>query len=283
MESGALRAGDVYNQRLSGNRRDQQARIITIMCELFAVNAREPVDVSGHLRVFFQHSELHPHGWGISWRDADSVELRKEPVRAIDSPLLGELLRQPVAKSRLLAHIRLATLGCICQANCHPFVEADRNGREWMMIHNGTVFNDALTTGYDGTSDSVRIIQFLMDLLDAAEGRYGRELDFRERFNVLNGAMVRLSNGNKLNVILDDGEYLYVHTNTMAKTLHVKQEPGSALFSTHPLDGSSLWEPVPTAQFQAYRDGELVCQAPPHPNIFVECAIENYLLLQTSA
>lgn len=253
------------------------------MCELFAVNASKPIEVSGYLRVFYQHSDLHPHGWGISWRDGDEVVLHKEPVRAIDSPFLGEFLRQPLAKSHLLAHIRLATLGQIAYENCHPFVQDDWNGTQWMMIHNGTVFNDALTTGYPGGSDSARVILFLADILDAAESRYGRDLDFDGRFDALNSALTKLSNGNKLNVILDDGEYLYVHTNTMEKTLYVKQEPGVALFSTQPLDSSPLWRPVPTAQLQAYRDGELVRQAAPHPNIFVECAIENYLLLQTSS
>ena len=253
------------------------------MCELFAVNASKPVEVGGYLRVFFQHSNLHPHGWGISWRESDEISLHKEPVRAIDSPYLGKLLRDPIAKSHLLAHIRLATLGRIARENCHPFIQSDWSGTEWMMIHNGTIFNDALTTGYPGGSDSARVILFLIDVLNATQSRYGWELDFDARFNALNSALTKLSNGNKLNVILDDGEYLYVHTNTMEKTLYVKQEPGVALFATQPLDASPLWQPVPTAQLQAYRDGELVRQAAAHPNIFVECAVENYLLLQTGA
>lgn len=210
------------------------------MCELFAVNANKPVEVGGFLRVFYQHSDLHPHGWGISWREGDEVTIHKEPVRAIDSPFLGVLLRHPVAQSHLLAHIRLATLGRISYENCHPFVQSDWNGTKWLMIHNGTIFNDALITGYAGGSDSSRVILFLADVLNSAESRYGRELDFEARFDALNSALTKLSNGNKLNIILDDGEHLYVHTNTMKKTLYVKQEPGVALFSTRPLDASPL-------------------------------------------
>ena len=257
------------------------------MCELFAVNAQSPMDVTGYLRAFFQHSDRHPHGWGISWRIGDDITLHKEPVRAIDSPFLGSLLQKPIIQSRLLAHIRLATLGRMSYENCHPFVRTDSNGVEWMMIHNGTIFNDALITGYDrqsmGGTDSERVILFLMDLLNAAQLRHGGHLDDARQFDALNSALTKLSNGNKLNVILDDGERLYVHTNTMEKTLYMKQEPGAALFSTQPLDGSPAWKPVPTAQLQAYRNGKLVRQAAPHPNIFVECAIENYLLLQTDA
>ena len=256
------------------------------MCELFAVNAREPVDANALLRVFFQHSDLHPHGWGMSWRCPDGVVLHKEPVRAIDSAQLGALLRTPIRHAGLLAHIRLATLGRTAHENCHPFVYTDSDDIEWMMIHNGTIFNDALITGYErrsaGTTDSERVMLFLIDLLHAA-GRLRGELDFEGRFDVLESALARLSNGNKVNVVLDDGEFLYVHTNTMEKTLYVRHEPGVAVFSTRPLDASPLWEPVPTAQLLAYRHGELVRQGAPHANIFIDCAIENYLLLQTSA
>lgn len=257
------------------------------MCELFAVNAKEPVEVNDYLRTFYSHSELHPHGWGISWRSGSEVALFKEPTRAIDSVFLREFLETPLRKTHLLAHIRLATIGHTHHHNCHPFVEEDEGGIEWMMIHNGTIFNDALITGYDGVeegdTDSERVILFLMDLLDAAELRHGGELDFEGRFRVLNSALIKLSNGNKLNIILDDGEYLYVHTNTLKKTLYVKQTPGVAVFSTQPLDDDPAWRPVPTAQLQVYRDGQLVCQAAPHGNVFVECAIENYLLLQMPA
>ena len=257
------------------------------MCELFAVNSKEPVDVTRYLRVFYQHSALHPHGWGLCWREDDGIVLHKEPTRALDSAYLGGLLKGPIAQTRLLAHIRLATLGRIAYENCHPFICSDSDGAEWMMIHNGTIFNDALIAGYEkrskGSTDSERVTLFLMDVLNAAEARSGAGLGFDALFDTLSSALTKLSNGNKLNIILDDGEYTYVHTNTMEKTLYVKQEGNVALFSTQPLDGNPRWEPVPTAQLQAYRDGRLVRQGKPHANIFVECAIENYLLLQSSA
>lgn len=257
------------------------------VCELFAVSAAAPVDVSRYLHCFFQHSVRHPHGWGVSWQDRDKVVLHKEPVRAIDSAFARELVSHPVTHAHLLAHIRLATCGRSSYENCHPFVHTDYDGLEWMMVHNGTIFNDALITGYDrhetGDTDSERIILFLTDLLNTAELRYGNTLDFEGRFEALNNAIVRLSNGNKLNIILDDGENLYVHTNTMSHTLYMKRESGATLFSTQALDDSTLWQPVPTAQLQVYRAGELVRQAPAHSNIFMGCAPQNYLLLQTSA
>ena len=223
------------------------------MCELFAINAKQPTNANDYLRTFYSHSDLHPHGWGICWRAGDDISLVKEPVRAIDSPHLHALLETPIAQAHLLAHIRLATIGSTNEHNCHPFVTEDESGIEWMLVHNGTVFNDALITGYDGvgqgSTDSERVMLFLRDLLDAAELRKGGELSFDERFDILNSALTKLSNGNKLNILLDD---------------------------------DPAWKPVPMAQLQAYRDGELVREGTPHGNVFVECAIENYLLLQSS-
>lgn len=257
------------------------------MCELFAINAQEAIEANGYLRVFFSHSEQHPHGWGIAWNHDGQVFLRKEPVKAAESSYLRELLDTPIRHRRLIAHIRLATKGITRQENCHPFEVESSDGTVWMLAHNGTIFNDALLTGYhtqgQGDTDSEQIVLFLMDLLDAAELRQGGELGFEARFSVLNSAITKLSNGNKVNVILDDGEHLYVHTNTMETTLYIKQQPGAAVFSTQALDDDPTWAPVPTAQLQAYRDGELVRQAAPHGNIFVNCAAENYLLLYTSA
>lgn len=255
------------------------------MCELFAINARTRIPANSYLREFYSHSNQHPHGWGIACNENGAVKLHKEPVKACDSSFLHKLLEQPIAHRRLIGHIRLATIGVTRQENCHPFKVEDSDGNIWMMAHNGTIFNDALLTGYgrqsNGDTDSEQVVLFLMDLLDAAEMRHGGELSFEGRFAALNSAITKLSNGNKVNIVLDDGEYLYVHTNTMTKTLYVKQEPDIAVFSTQPLDDDPAWQPVPTAQLQAYRDGQLVRQAPAHANIFVECAIENYLLIRT--
>ena len=58
-----------------------------------------------------------------------------------------------------------------------------------------------------------------MDLLNEALLRKGSDLDFSERFVVLSHALASLSVENKLNLVLNDGTYTYVHTNTVRDTL----------------------------------------------------------------
>ena len=65
--------------------------------------------------------------------------------------------------------------------------------------------------------------------------RSGGDLGFDTRFQALSEAIAQISNLNRLNLIIDDGEYTYVHTNTNVDTLHFRQLSADAIvFSTTP-------------------------------------------------
>ncbi len=73
----------------------------------------------------------------------------------------------------------------------------------------------------------------------------------------LEGLIADLSIHNKLNLLLWDGEYMYVHTNYRG-TLHALQKDSDTIwFSNLPLDDEP-WQPVPFLQLLVYRDGKLV-------------------------
>lgn len=260
------------------------------MCELFAVNAARPVECNRYLSEFFTHSHENPDGWGLCWRDDDSlgeanpeadIVLWREPVPAYTSELIPALLSHPIAARRLEAHIRRAT-GCEPSAeNCHPFIGSDVSGREWTMIHNGILFNEELLAGYErrekGQTDSERTMLFLLDVLDEAAMLAGK-LDFDTTFSALASALSQISNLNRLNLILDDGTYTYVHTNTSEDTLHFRQlADDEIVFSTKPLGGEEeegLWKPVPKNRLIAYRDGQLIRTSAPHGYVFCEAILE---------
>lgn len=258
------------------------------MCELFAVNAGRPVVVNDYLTEFFDHSHIHRDGWGISWRrdDAaaggDPVFLHREPVPAYESDYIPRMLAHPVAARRLEAHIRFSTAGRLCEENCHPFRGEDISGRDWTLIHNGILFNEELLASYDlkeaGDTDSERAMLFLLDVLDEAALRSGGILDFSTTFSALSGAIGQISNLNRLNLILDDGTYTYVHTNTSEDTLHFRQLADDAIvISTQPLGGEkerALWHPVPRNRLIAYRDGRIVRTSKPHGYVFCEAILE---------
>lgn len=241
------------------------------MCEILAVNAAQPLDPVPYLREFFPDSVRHPNGWGLAWREGSVVRLFKEPVRAIDSELLPRLLDGEIEAPLLVAHIRNATRGAMTFENCHPFALADITGRTWVIAHNGTVLSDNLIEPYrtkqGGDTDSERVALFLVDRINRTTARKGGSLDAIERFSVIDAAMVDLAPGNKLNLIIDDGELTYAHTNTDQPTLYELRSPGLTLLCTRPL-GNGAWAPVPGCQLVAYRDGELALAGTSHGQSF---------------
>lgn len=232
------------------------------MCELLGFTASKPTDLRETLRGFYAHSEKHPHGWGIMHGGG----VLREAVKATESRLLPELLETLPPQTTLLGHIRFATVGSVRQENCHPFRAQDHQGRIWTMIHNGTIYSGKRLIRYlqsqTGDTDSERLFLYLMDSLNEA-----RPQNARERFGVVERVVREIAPRNKLNLMIWDGDLLYVHKN-MEDTLQYRRTEHGMLFATTPVDGGH-WKNVPIAQLFAYRAGELVYRGEPHSGIFV--------------
>lgn len=133
--------------------------------------------------------------------------------------------------------------------NCHPFVGRDNRGRVWTLAHNGTVFRgDALGPYFaaqEGRTDSERLLLLLLDRVGARQDALGRALGPEERFAEFAVLARELSPGNKLNLLVYDGEALYAHANA-AGSLHLREDPsGAAVLSTRPLGSGDGWAPLP--------------------------------------
>lgn len=238
------------------------------MCELYAINSVNPVRANEHLRLFYQDSVEHPHGWGLVWHEDARIVLHKEPLRAIDSAYLSQLLDEPICSSSVMAHIRNATMGSMTYENCHPFLRKDASGRTWVIAHNGTILEPRLIDPYKdmalGDTDSEQVAIYLVDMLDREIARKGAPLSFDERFDVLVRAIEALSPGNKLNLMMDDGEYVYVHTNTGSPTLYDRVTDDAVFVCTRPLTDGEGWRPVPSNRLVAYGGGCVVRTGPRH-------------------
>ena len=238
------------------------------MCELLGFTSEKNMDISDYLRSFFAHSRNNPHGWGMMYEDGGRVIL-KEPVRADESCFLGDILDSFSPKKTVLAHIRFATVGSINENNCHPFTGTDNSGREWTLIHNGTIFNGKHNHRYSafqtGDTDSER---FFLSLLDNMNEHISRAVpNERERFEIINNFIVDNAPRNKLNLIIYDGDMLYVHKN-LKNTLCFKRLESGMIFSTKPLD-NGVWIPFPMAQVIAYKNGREVYRGDRHKGTFV--------------
>lgn len=241
------------------------------MCELFGVSASPRVRVNDYLKEFFSHSVNHPHGWGLAVFYGNAVSLEKEPIMAASSKYLRERLRQKIETNAMIAHIRFATKGVEEYANTHPFVKHDNFGRTWTLAHNGTIFSCPKLQVYvqrqEGSTDSERILYYLLDRVNARQTELSRPLDEEERFDLLEEIVSELSEGNKLNLLIYDSEVLYAHSN-FANTLYFLEKGGAFYFATVPLDKGD-WKPVPFTALCSYKGGRSLRTGTPHGKEYI--------------
>ena len=233
------------------------------MCELFGLASANAVRCNAMLTEFFDHSHHHCHGWGIAFFDGE-FHMEKESQPAYESSRVRELLSQPIEASHMMAHIRLASVGSLSHANSHPFVMTDRWGRVWTLEHNGTMFDGHLLEQYkavqEGQTDSERIACCLIDRIN----QLPEEPSDEARFALVDQMIRELTPGNKVNLLIWDGTYLYAHTNLIA-TLHRKALPDGIVLATTALD-DGIWEQVPMMRLLVYRNGTCVYEGKPHGN-----------------
>ena len=241
------------------------------MCKLFGVSSAKRVRANELLQEFYSHSDKHPNGWGLATFHHGSASIEKEPIQALKSAYLKERLSHKMEISTLLAHIRLATVGSVEYGNSHPFVKRDVTGRAWTLVHNGTIFDypplDPYREQQEGTTDSERILLYLVDQLDQKQTEAGRALDATERFELLDALIADMAQGNKLNLLIYDGEWMYVHSN-YANSLYVCENEETAMFCTAPMKQGE-WAPMPFTALCAYQDGRRIVQGQPHGHEYV--------------
>jgi len=238
------------------------------MCELLGFTSAKNTDISDYLRTFYSHSVKNPHGWGLMYENGER-EILKEAVCASESSYLNDVIDSMPEQKNALAHIRFATVGSIQEENCHPFTGTDISGREWTLIHNGTIFNSRYDFRYcseqKGDTDSERLFLSMMDTINS---RLEKSIPTeRARFELINDFIAEKAPRNKLNLMIFDGDLLYVHKN-LKNTLSFKRLENGMVFSTSPLD-NGLWVPFPMAQVIAYKNGREVYRGERHKGTFV--------------
>ena len=242
------------------------------MCEIFCFNSNMPKRVNECLECFYNHSEEHPHGWGLANMQSDEFVIDKEPIKATCSQHLKDILSNPVVGKNVFAHIRLATVGEIISPNCHPFTEADDNNRSWMLIHNGTIFDYPELDKYEdkehGDTDSERILLYIIDKVNEFERSKGAISTIKERFELLNEIIADLSKDNKLNLMIFDGDLTYIHSNMRNSLYYLKNEDGFLVAST-PLTDDEGWKPVELNKLFGLIDGNIIFESEEHQNEFI--------------
>ncbi len=240
------------------------------MCELLGVSSSEKIEMNDLLSEFFSHGVRHPNGWGMAFFDGNSVSAEKQPEPSFKSKYLRQRLRARIITDCMFAHIRLATKGTTIYENTHPFTEQDNSGRNWTLQHNGTVFDCGPLNRFvhvqKGQTDSERILLYIVSQINDAQDRLRRTLTPEERFRLIDSIILEIAPGNKVILMIYDGEYMYIHTNSKDK-LFMCRKGGALLFATVPLDGGR-WDPVPLMKLLVFKDGKCVFTGTQHNNLF---------------
>ncbi|MDD6155048.1 MAG: class II glutamine amidotransferase [Eubacteriales bacterium] len=241
------------------------------MCELYGFSGSKARELNEELREFYSHSTTNPDGWGLAYFNESGRFIDKSPKPAYKSAKLDAILNEPIESASAIAHIRYATVGYEEYDNAHPFWGEDASGRTWVFAHNGTIFEGDVLNSYfyrqKGTTDSERVFLYMLDRLNYAIKLKGAPLSPEERFAVIEELVEELAPENKLNLLIYDGELLYVHSNERG-TLHRRISEGGYTFSTKPLTEGD-WQQVPFMTLTAYRDGRQVMEGKCHGYEFV--------------
>lgn len=241
------------------------------MCELLGVTAKRKILMNELLVTFFSHSVDHRNGWGLAVLDTDPITIEREPVMALTSLYLKDRLLGTIETSKCIGHIRHATIGGDNIRNTHPFARYDISGRQWVLAHNGTIFDSEALAPYrfvqEGSTDSERILLYIIDRMGETYRRKGDVLGADERIRIIEDMVQTIVPGNKVNLLIYDGELFYVHKNERG-TLHQKELEEGMLFATQPLTEDG-WEEFPQNQLMVYKDGDLVYAGKKHDHTYV--------------
>jgi glutamine amidotransferase len=240
------------------------------MCQLFAISSAKPQLINEPLSEFFTHSVDNPHGWGYADFSQKNSFVFKSPEKASVSDQAKLLVGCPLAVTDALAHIRYATVGDIEEANAHPFTAHDISGRHWTLIHKGTIFSSDRLDSYfhtqTGSTDSERILLYLIDRINEATDRKDSPLEPDERFAIFESIALELSPDNCVNLIVYDSDQFYIHSN-YAAGLNVLNAEKSVVFSTSPLTSAAAeddWQPLILCTAFAYKHGSLLYTGTQH-------------------
>jgi glutamine amidotransferase len=187
--------------------------------------------------------------------------------------LFAEALAHGFTAQNAFAHLRYATVGDIETTNVHPFACRDNGGREWVLMHQGTLFDFDGANGYfhtqTGSTDSERILLYLVDKINIAEKAQGRPLGKAQRFDLLETVIREMAPGNKINLAIYDGEQIYLHSN-YANSLYLHRENDTLFFCTVPLTQARAWDKLPLNTLFALQDGEIVRSGTPHNSTYMD-------------
>lgn len=248
------------------------------------MSANVPTDIVFSFTGFRMRGGMrgpHRDGWGIAFYEGKGVRLFRDPSPSAESRMATFVRNYPIKSKSVIAHIRRASTGKVALENTHPFVR-ELWGREWVFAHNGRVpavrrrrLKHHLPVG--GT-DSEHAFCWILDGLREAFPRPPRKAEaYRPLIRDLCRRLAKLG---PFNVLLSEGDHLYVHAATRLHWI-VREAPFAkarlidedlevdfskettprdrvAVIATAPLTANERWERCRRGEFAVFHEGARV-------------------------
>jgi predicted glutamine amidotransferase len=232
------------------------------MCRMIAATGRlDMASLVNGLRVMASNSNhayehefssegdafIHDCGWGVVFKDGDSLARRRSSRYCVDDPVFDQLCT--ICSDLVILHARRAlNRDTISEENSHPFVD-QACGETWAFCHNGTVNDVSQLDAYASRtnadpSDSERLFYHLLARLDPARPADSLVdvLGGIRDFTSVNCFLARKSNVSAYARISPDSTRLRYYT------LWRGAGDGFELASSEPLSMEGVeWSPVPDA------------------------------------
>jgi glutamine amidotransferase len=253
------------------------------MCELLAMSARLPTDISFSFAGFVErggNTGPHKDGFGICFYEGKGVREFKDHNPSCASPISKFVQNYPIKSTNVISHIRQANVGDISLENTHPF-QRELCGRTWIFAHNGQMSKDDIPAPqyYQpvGQTDSEKLFCWLMGELRAG---CHRDAPMSAQAQLLEEKCNYINQFGVSNVLLSDGESLFAFCSTKLSWItrrapfgqaHLKDADISIDFSavtteedivtviaTAPLTDNEVWNIMKPGESRIFELGECV-------------------------
>ena len=119
----------------------------------------------------------------------------------------------------------------------------------------------------NGSTDSERILLYIIDEVNRHISMQEDMSDVNNRIKIIEEVIKSIVPGNKVNLMIYDSEYFYVHKNE-AGTMHMREKDGGVILSTQALEPKG-WEEVVQNRLLVYKEGELVYEGQSHNDTYI--------------
>lgn len=235
------------------------------MCELFGLSCATSDRALPSLSTLAkEHSKKSCDGWGIGYYKNGTAHFPRTPEKAKTSAQFFNAAKN--AKSNIIiAHIRLATSGDVCEENCHPFHQNLLN-KDWIFAHNGHVSNPDHHSRSGGSTDSEQIFNTMLDQIQnyiqigKIRGIYpGLQKGIQNIFE-------RYGRDINLNFLMSDGTILYAYNHYDDRPIYFlkrnKDYGGAFLLSTQKLSKEN-WKKLRSDSLLLVSNGEVLVLSDP--------------------